>query len=211
MVRSHDPSELGRRVEAVVRHDLGATDPLPYRVIAGDTRAPDVGGIARDTVGLMVGARLGLVAEVEFDLPWPRPATLTVSMTRVGVQCVGSAVRYSIVLGGALSAELSFDPPRRFTAGRFYQAGEFLGHPAAERLNAVPGLVKDLGRIVRDKEMVGTIMLSLESGVVLAPIDASSCHLVVVTLPRSTGFLGSSATTDAGLVLGLAARIEDAL
>lgn len=200
--RTHDLEAIAARVEEVVRKDVGAAMRVPYRVYAGSFERWTAREIGRDFAGLAFGFRPTSIGSIEFDLPWHRPALLTVVMDRLGLNSVAGQLHYSVDLARPVTDAVGFD------LAKFLRAGRFSGAATATRLNGDPSVGKEIGKFVRTETVIGTMTVRVAGGLEILPIDESSSRLLVLTLPN----IGlRSATTEAGRLLGSARTIESRL
>ena len=201
--RTHDPAVFAPKIEELVRKDVGSALRLDYRVHNLNVPKASLGAILGDGATLQGGGDLPLLARVDIRLPWHAPAFLMVWMRRYGVraQVAGITFQFDLVRSVGGTAQLQLRPG---TTPRFIGVG------AADHLNRVAGLAERAAKLARRDALIDQMALRLEP-VLQVSDDGQTPRLVFATLPRGTGFLGSSATTDAGEVIRLARDIEAAL
>lgn len=200
--RTHDLDEIASKVEEVVRKDVGSAMRVPYRVHPGTSERLTAREFGRDIAGLAFGFQPTTVGSIEFDLPWHRPALLTVVMDRVGLNSIARQLHYSIDLARPVSE------PVGFQLAKLLRAGRFTGGATATRLNGDPALGKALGKVVLAETAIGMMAVNIPAGLEVLPIDETSSRLLVLTLPK-VGLM--SATTEAGKLLASARSIESRL
>ena len=117
--------------------------------------------------------------------------------------CPSTGVSFLFELARPVGPLVELEQPSR-------AAPRFTGGESAQRLNSVDGLARRAAKLLRKDVSFGTILLHARPCLVLADEEGVS-RLLLATLPRPTGLLGQSATTDAGEVIGLVRDIEGAL
>jgi hypothetical protein len=142
-------------------------------------------------------------ALIVFDLPGPRPATLEIRMTRMGLVSHCGSILFKAQLRGSVDRVIRIGPHRSYGAPGFQDG------PSADRLNAVKDLSKRVEKVARTLVAFGTVVLRRDQLFSIYPEDGHAV-LVIGTLPR-TSVLGGKATTDAKELLAIADAIDQAI
>ena len=200
--RTHDPEKVAERLEERVRADLGAQMAVPYEV--HDSRQPGRVGALADLGRLMVHANLeASIATIVFSLPWHRPATLAVIATRYSFSSVCAFMAFQVDLAREIDAPIGFER-------KAFVAKAEAGVRSANRLQGIPGLARRLKAVLRDKEMIGGLLVEQPSEFSIVPTE-DGARILIRTLARQSGMLIASGHTDAGEILSIARVIEGSL
>jgi hypothetical protein len=202
------------KIEAKLRKELGAGQPLAWQSEAQGSFRPDtLGGLARelfeDAAAKLKGQEGGFrpLYTVRFDVPQPRPIEVRVAVVnaknRVVLGPLFFATRLPRRLAGAVRLQDEDD------AGLFGRR-KFEGDAAlAEKLNGDKALVKMANRLSRSKYALEKFEIEGPCHFRLSP-DGDGTLLTVSTMARSTWF-GMGSAFDAKDFLAIATALEAAL
>ncbi|HJP89504.1 MAG TPA: hypothetical protein VJ850_10765 [Candidatus Limnocylindrales bacterium] len=193
--RQKDPAEYAPRVEEVVRKDLGAVSPVKYVVHETGNRSSLGGTMLRQAFGGAVA-----MAEITFELPWRRQATLTAMAEQTGVVMAVIDLVYDFELERAVAAPIELQRKR-------FVATDPSASATADRLNAQPGLVDRLRKVLNDHVMVNMKIVTVEPVVRIVP-DGAGSRLQIRTLAKLGGIVIANATTNAAAFVALAREID---
>ena len=201
---NQQPDKLAAGVEEIVRKDLGAPAPLPYRLLDVASGSATVGSVLVDIGHVLGSGAVSPLLTVELDLPGTRPGTLQAQLIRQGVGAYCGSLVYVFRLAGPVTGEVGFEEHKSFGTPKF------TGDPAvAAKLNGAKDLAKRLDKVLRSETEMGSIKVKVPRVFRLASAEGGSV-LVVGTLPRLTS-MGMSATTDAREIVEIAALVEASL
>ena len=200
---NQQPDKIAAGVEEIVRKDVGAAEPIVYRIAAGDATPASLVSVLTDIGNVLGSGSTTPLLNVELDLPGPRPASLTARMLRQGVGCYCGTLLFTVTLGRPIGAEVTIEDHKSFGSPRF------LGGEAAGRLNVVKDLAKRVDKVLRTEVEMGSIKVKAPRLFRVVPGE-NGALLVLGTLPRLTS-MGMGATMDAREILEIAGAIEAAL
>ena len=201
---NQDPAKLAAGVEEIVRKDVGAPGPLPYRILDAATSSATVGSVLVDIGHALGSGTTTPLLTVELDLPGSIPGTLQAQLIRQGVGAYCGALVFAFRSAKPVAGEVGFEEHKSFGTPKF------TGDPAtAARLNGVKDLAKRTDKVLRSESDMGSVKVKVPRAFSLTATDGGSL-LVLRSLPRLTS-MGMGATTDAREVLEVAAAVESAL
>jgi hypothetical protein len=206
---SDKPDKNGPRVAARLGKELGLAAAPAFQTRTdgdGPVRPAGLGAAVREAVSeLGRGPAVKPMYTFLFTLDAPRPVQVAAKVVNVGGATVVGELRYETRLAGRLAGPVALEEAKALRRSRFQgDAG------AAERLNAVPELVKRANRLARDElELRAGDKVEIRRELALAP-DGDGVRLVAVTLPRKAWF-GLSARFDVADFVAVADLAERAL
>ena len=200
---NQQPDKIAASVEEIVRKDVGAAEPIVYRIAGGDAAPASVASVLTDIGNVLGSGSTTPLLTVEMDLPGPRPASLTARMLRQGVGCYCGTLLFTVTLGRPIGGEVTIEDHKSFGSPKF------LGGEAAGRLNAAKDLAKRVDKVLRTEVEMGSIKVKAPRLFHVVPGETGAL-LILATLPRLTS-MGMGATTDAREILEIAGAIEAAL
>jgi hypothetical protein len=197
------PEKIAASAEEIVRKDLGASEPITFRIVDAGAAPASVASVLTDIKNVLGSGSTTPLLSVELDLPGPRRATLLARFLRQGVGCYCGSLLFTVPLNRSIDREVTIEDHKSFGSPKF------LGGEAAARLNAAKDLAKRVDKILRTEVEMGSIKVRISRLFRLVPSQDGSL-VILGTLPRLTS-MGMSATTDAREVLEVVAAIEAAL
>src|SRR5918911_2141053 len=198
---SQDAATVGAKVEEKVREEVGASEPLPYQVEAGEAASASFGSMLSDMAGALLGGKDKTLFNLHFDLPAQRPTHLQVSVNRQGVGSHVGLLLYTAKLSKPVYGEVALEDPK------FFGKSKFTGDAAASgRLNANGELIKRVNNFARVESQSGGLTIKIKRLCRIVP-DGGGSVLVFGTLPRPTK-MGMSAAIDARDFFELADLVE---
>jgi hypothetical protein len=197
------PDKIAASVEEIVRKDVGAAEPIAYRIVDADAAPASLTSVLTDIGNALGSGSTTTLLTMEMDLPGPRPALLTARMLRQGVGCYCGALLFTVTLGRPIGAEVTIEEHKSFGSPKL------LGGDAAGRHNAAKDLAKRVDKVLRTEVEMGSIKVKAPRLFRVVPGE-SGALLILATLPRLTS-MGMGASTDAREILEIAGAIEAAL
>lgn len=199
---SQDAAVLGPKVEEVVRADLGASSPVPFRVSNGDGKTLSAGTMLADSAKYLFGGKEAVLMSVAFDLKEPRPATVEVCLNRQGIGSHIGSVLYRATLSKPISGEVTLEDPKMFGTSHF--VGDAA---AAAKLNANKDLLKRVGKFARTE--CPNLKLKAPRFFQVKPQDGAAA-ITATSLPRSYA-MGLKVSLDVQEFMEIAGLIEASL
>ena len=199
---SQDPAVLGPKLEEVVRADLGATAPIPFRVENGDGKTLSGGAMLADAAKYLFGGKQAVLMTVSFDLKDPRPASVQACLNRQGVGSHIGSVMYHAKLSKPISGEVSLEEPKMFGMSKF--VGDAA---AAEKLNANKDLLKRAGKFARTE--CPNLKLKAPRFFEVKP-ENGVATITATSLPRSYA-MGLKVSLDVKEFMDIAGMVEASL
>ncbi|HYL97760.1 MAG TPA: hypothetical protein VEZ90_02310, partial [Blastocatellia bacterium] len=113
---SQDPEKVGPKVEEIIRKEVNASAPVPYRVESGNAAPYTVGSAIKEA---LIGGKTDMLFRLDFDLAEPRPARLEVSIDKMGIGCFAGTLLYSARISRPVAGEVALEPPKTFGKSKF--------------------------------------------------------------------------------------------
>lgn len=205
------PEKIAPKIEAKLRKEFGANEPLFYETESEGHFRPNsigqaLGDVTNDLLsGTFFGGKTRTLYNFRFDVKQPRELETRVYIVKAADRVALGSLLYSAILNRKIDAPLELEDEKiLFGKSKFKGDSE-----AARKLNANTDLIKRINRFVRTEYKTANEVIKAKRYLKIAPYENGSL-LTISTLPRATWF-GWMSSFDAPAFLEIANAVEAAL
>ena len=181
---SQNPENIAPRIEQIVRTELKAPTPIPYRILPGTSGGATPGSLLSEWAHAQIhlSRQVTALCYVHFSLAWPRPFELQVSVIRQGLGSLVGKCTFAVPMAKPMRGPVNLEPinlmgPKGFT-----------GEPATSaRLNNNRDLLVKAHRLAVTRSTIGRTKITIQHYFQIQPTRTGSL-LVVNRLARSFFF-----------------------